>query len=117
MAHKGGIPGPLHHLAAQLCGQFAGFLLPFIGFFVQLVRFGVNALQPKPERLVDGKVELGAGGFRGRIVLISRRKGELPGKAADALRGPLAAPDLIRMALSSAVPVLPAARPERSGCH
>ena len=90
MAHKGGIPGPLYHLAAQLCGQFVGFLLPFIGFFVQLVRFGVNALQPKPERLVDGKVELGAGGFRGRIVLISRRKGKLPRKAADILRGLLA---------------------------
>ena len=99
MAHKGGIPGPLHHLAAQLCGQFAGFLLPFIGFFVQLVRFGVNALQPEPERLVDGKVELGAGGFRGRIVLISRRKGELPRKAADALRGLLAPHPLLEIAM------------------
>ena len=94
---QSGISGPLHHLAAQLCSQFAGFLLPFIGFFVQLVRFGVNALQPKSERLIDGKIKLSAGGFRGRIVLISRRKGELPGKAADALRGLLAAPDLIRM--------------------
>ena len=74
MAYKGGIPGPLHHLAAQLCGQFAGFLLPFIGFFVQLVRFGVNALQPKPERLIDGIIKtdeprtLDFSGVRGFLV-------------------------------------------------
>ena len=76
MAHKGGISGPLHHLAAQLCGQFVGFLLPFIGFFVQLVRFGVNALQPKPERLVDLLTGLRAARLEPKRIRFVRHRAE-----------------------------------------
>ena len=87
------------HAQDSLCAARSEICCPFDALCAAAARAlrwgGRFFLVHKPERLVDGKVELGAGGFRGRIVLISRRKGELPGKAADALRGLLAVFHLI----------------------
>ena len=56
-------PRLLHHLSAQFCRKPVCLHLPLGRLLDRLIRLWVNALQPPPERLIDRKIELRAGGF------------------------------------------------------
>ena len=67
----------LHHLLAQFCRKPVCLLLPLGRLLDRFIRLRVNALQPPPERLVDRKIELRAGGFGTGVVLVPCRKGQV----------------------------------------